>query len=246
MVGHNILPFLFLCSFFQRFIVNDTYRTQLCLLYPPHLIAIAALSLTFVLDPSARASLQLTPISQEEPHSQASSQSSSQGAAPTRRSSRSTTTSLKRHRTADIVDFVAGLNVNMALVATIVQEMISLYTLWERYKDDTSDSSSLPFGGGNHFSSLPGSAASRRMNATRSGSVLSGSTMTSSTGTPAHEEVHHGHSHQTHTHAFVTTAYLSQLLVKMREGKLTDIGPGSGNPRLTAHNKRLHRAQTAG
>ncbi len=221
----------------------------MCRLYPPHWVAIAALSLTFVLDPGTRVSLHLTPISEESPsHSQSSSQPPSISATPPRRSSRTAAGSPKRQKTSDIVEFMAGLNVNMALVATIVQEMISLYTLWERYKDDASDPISLPFGGSNHFSSLPGSASgSRRVAAVRSGSVLSGGTMTSSSGTPtASEDIQHQHIGQSHGHTFVTPGYLSRLLLKMREGKLADIGHGLGNPRLTAHNKRLDRAQTAG
>lgn len=31
---------------------------------------------------------------------------------------------------------MAGLNVSLPLIATIAQEIISLYTLWDRYKDD--------------------------------------------------------------------------------------------------------------
>ncbi|KAJ3482270.1 hypothetical protein NLI96_g7096 [Meripilus lineatus] len=203
------------------------------------------LSLTLVLDPNSRASLHLTPLSDESScNNQSSSQSSSTSTAPTRRSSRSTASSPKRQKTPDIVEFMAGLNVNMSLVATIVQEMISLYTLWERYKDDGSDPTSAPFGGTNHFSSLPGH---RRGATARSGSVMSGGTL-STAGTPnTSEDMHHHTMHQTHGH-IVNPGYLSRLLLKMREAKMVDIGhgPGSGNPRLTAHNKRLDRAQTAG
>ncbi|THU77953.1 hypothetical protein K435DRAFT_70860 [Dendrothele bispora CBS 962.96] len=39
------------------FIINDSYRSNLCLLYPPHLIAIAAIYLTLVLNPSAQATI---------------------------------------------------------------------------------------------------------------------------------------------------------------------------------------------
>jgi len=36
----------------------------------------------------------------------------------------------------DPIDFLAGLNVSMPLVSTIVQEIISLYNVWDRYKED--------------------------------------------------------------------------------------------------------------
>jgi hypothetical protein len=34
----------------NRFIINDTYRSELCLLYLPHMIVIAAIYLTLVLN----------------------------------------------------------------------------------------------------------------------------------------------------------------------------------------------------
>jgi cyclin C len=38
----------------HRSIINDTYRSQLCLLHPPHLIAIAAIYLSFIIHPPVR------------------------------------------------------------------------------------------------------------------------------------------------------------------------------------------------
>ncbi|THG94762.1 hypothetical protein EW026_g6771 [Hermanssonia centrifuga] len=40
------------------FIINDTYRSDLCLIYPPHLIAIAAIYLTLVFHESTHESLK--------------------------------------------------------------------------------------------------------------------------------------------------------------------------------------------
>ena len=42
----------------NRFIINDTYRSELCLLYPPHMIAIAAIYLTLVLNDKTRDAIQ--------------------------------------------------------------------------------------------------------------------------------------------------------------------------------------------
>ncbi|GLB45934.1 putative cyclin family protein [Lyophyllum shimeji] len=39
------------------FIINDTYRSDLCLLHPPHIIAIAALYLTFILNGPTRSAV---------------------------------------------------------------------------------------------------------------------------------------------------------------------------------------------
>lgn len=36
---------------------------------------------------------------------------------------------------------MAGLNVNMEVIASIVQEIISLYILWDRYKEDGQEGS---------------------------------------------------------------------------------------------------------
>ncbi|KAG1766814.1 hypothetical protein EDD22DRAFT_877447 [Suillus occidentalis] len=109
-------------------IINDTDHSDLCLLYPPHLLAITALYLVVVLHGPTRELLQqrsrlieVTPV-----HS-----------SPRRSPRQSSSTSLnhgKKH-SQDFVAFFAELNVSMPLVATIAQEIISLYTLWERYLD---------------------------------------------------------------------------------------------------------------
>ncbi|KAE9393130.1 C/H/G cyclin [Gymnopus androsaceus JB14] len=84
------------------FIINDTYRSQLCLLYPPHLIAISAIYLTLVLH------------------------------TPTQNTIFDETTT----RRQDPVAFLADLNVSLSVVSTISQEIIALYSLWSRYKEE--------------------------------------------------------------------------------------------------------------
>lgn len=44
------------CRF--RFIINDTYRSDLCLLYPPHLIAVAAVYIAFSINPPPKKTAQ--------------------------------------------------------------------------------------------------------------------------------------------------------------------------------------------
>ncbi|KAF4600437.1 cyclin family protein [Pleurotus pulmonarius] len=116
------------------FIINDTYRSDICLLYPPHVIAIAAIYLTFILDKNARATI--TPLLQ-------SSESSSPDLPQPRRSSRQASHADASKKVQDPIDFLAGLNVSFPLVATIAQDIIALYTRWERYKEDDRPS---PFG----------------------------------------------------------------------------------------------------
>lgn len=48
---HPTFPITLTTDSKPRFIVNDTYRTDLCLLYPPHLIAVAAVYLAFAINP---------------------------------------------------------------------------------------------------------------------------------------------------------------------------------------------------
>jgi cyclin C len=98
----------------------------------------------------------------------------------------------------DFVGFMAGLRVSLPTVAMIAQEIISLYTLWERYSDTAPESG------------LGQSAV----------------------GNSAGDDV-------------VTPAFLTQLLLRMREGRLADLAhPASAQP--MAVNKRLERTQAAG
>ncbi|KAN0139195.1 Cyclin-like protein [Lactarius tabidus] len=110
------------------FIINDTYRSEICLLYPPHMIAIAAIYLTLVLNDKTREAVQ----AQAAP------------VPPPRRSSRTTSGSAHRKsapaQQQDFVGFMAGLNVSLPTIAMIAQEILSLYTLWGRYSDTPPES----------------------------------------------------------------------------------------------------------
>ncbi|KAJ7196993.1 cyclin-like protein [Mycena pura] len=120
------------------FIVNDTYRSELCLLYPPHLIAIAAIYLTCIFHPATHETVAAV---------LASSGAAAAGAGgpadpPPRRSSRQ---AAERKKPAqDPLAFLAELNVSLPLVATIAQEIIAMYTLWERYREDGAPEAGTP------------------------------------------------------------------------------------------------------
>lgn len=132
----------------------------------------------------------------------------------------------------DIIGFIAGLNINMEVIASIAQEIISLYTLWERYKEDGYDGSArTAFHTDTPHKGTKRSAAGVQ----RSGSIASGGTSTSRSGTPGEEY---------HPPLVVTPQQLTQLLVRMREGKLADMAhPPNGRP--MAFDKRLERTQNA-
>ncbi|KAJ7721355.1 cyclin-like protein [Mycena maculata] len=111
------------------FIVNDTYRSELCLLYPPHLIAIAALYLACIFHPATQG------IVAARLAAGASASASTNTEPPPRRSSRQAAE--RKQPAQDPLEFLAALNVSLPLIATIAQEIISMYTLWERYKEDS-------------------------------------------------------------------------------------------------------------
>nr|GAT54475.1 predicted protein [Mycena chlorophos] len=110
------------------FIINDTFRSELCLLYPPHLIAIAAIYLTCVFHPATNETIASVLATAHEP------------SAGPRRSSRHSDKPVAQ----DPVAFLAGLNVSLPLVASIAQEIIALYALWERYRESSSSDASTP------------------------------------------------------------------------------------------------------
>jgi cyclin C len=216
------------------FIINDTYRSELCLLYPPHLIAVAAIYLTLVLHVPTRATIQAQ--SQGEPEAPTPQ--------PPRRSSRQASNasipSIQKKANQDMIDFFAGLNVSMPLIATIAQEIISLYALWDRYKEDVNTDTtkgSFPTQAGSPYT--PGTVSKRTISGTsRSGSLNSAS----NSATPAEGrediEVLDGGN-------VMTPAFLTKLLVTMRENRLADVAhPASGQP--VAVNKMLERTQAAG
>jgi cyclin C len=182
-------------------IINDTYRSDLCLLYPPHLLAITALYLAVVLHGPTRELLQ--------------QQSHSVEAAPVhsspRRSSRQSSSTSSGHikkSSQDFVAFFAELNISMPLVATIAQEIISLYTLWERYIEDSDPVDSAR---GAFFGHAPAQ--------TQPGVSHSGV----STPVESLDDAQRPHG--------ATPTFLLQVLTRMRENRLSDMAhASSGRP----------------
>ncbi|KAJ3513375.1 hypothetical protein NLJ89_g2994 [Agrocybe chaxingu] len=216
-------------------IINDTYRSQLCLLHPPHLIAIASIYLTFILHPPARPDAAHT---LDQDHANESSPEHPTPARQPRRSSRqanhapSHTTSPKKPQ--DPIAFLADLNVSLPLVASIAQEIISLYTLWDRYKEDVSPEASKL---ARELTNSPMSSGASPLKRTGSRSE-SGLASTSGGGTPSAENRDDTVDPEGN---YITPAFLSSVLQRMREAKLMDMAP-----RPVAVNKRLERTLAAG
>ncbi|KAL0058138.1 RNA polymerase II holoenzyme cyclin-like subunit [Marasmius tenuissimus] len=217
------------------FIINDTYRSELCLLYPPHLIAIAAIYLTFILHgPTQTTIAPLLPSSNS--HSDSSPTPSSEDTSQPRRSSRqSHPPNKKPHQ--DPISFLAGLNVSMQHIATIAQEIISLYSLWDRYREDSSpDASSSSSSKNQHVHRHSPFHSPSKRSATSAG-------LLSSTGTPEKDDVFGDSGSE--SDMTCTPAFLTKLLLRMREQRIADLAhPASGKP--VAVNKMLERTQAAG
>ena len=220
------------------FIINDTYRADICLLYPPHLIAIAAIYLTLIFHQQTRETVM--PLLAHD-----AQEASSTANDPPRRSSRQSGVCTPRRQAQDPVTFLAGLNVSMPTVANIAQHIISLYALWDRYKEDAAPESRS----GNHSAvaspltqgSTPAShkRTAAAMAASRGGSMTAPGPSSGSR-TPGSDGSAGG------TPAIVTPAFLTKMLTRMREAKMADLAhPASGRPAL-AVNKMLERTQAAG
>ncbi|KAG2217473.1 hypothetical protein INT45_010759 [Circinella minor] len=107
-VWHPYRPLLQICeelgmresgAQYAWFIVNDSYRTDVSLLYPPHMIALAAIYITVVLNHA-----DFTPGSIGD-------------------------------RT-DMRQWFADLNVDMESIVEIAQDILSIYDVWNNWKEE--------------------------------------------------------------------------------------------------------------
>ncbi|KAI8927977.1 cyclin-like protein [Entophlyctis helioformis] len=97
------------------YIANDAYRTDLLLLYPPYMIALAAVYMaTCITDFSGNGSA-----------SQGQGAVSSAAAQP-----------LGSSQFAEVRAFFSSLNVDMRDILAITQDIFSLYRVWETYTDN--------------------------------------------------------------------------------------------------------------
>jgi cyclin-C len=131
-------------------IINDSYNTDLCLLYPPHVIAITSIFLAVVLRPANQpAGLQSYASSSTSPHSSSPLQSPgfpnisgpSGSPATSANAAQSATfaafSSLKQAgpKLSKLMDWLAESKVDMGYVVDATQEIVSLYQVWEDYEE---------------------------------------------------------------------------------------------------------------
>lgn len=126
------MPSLYLTRYLSsRFVINDSYRSDICLLYPPYLIAVAALYLSVLLHGNTRAKLSETleedASSQVSRRTRASTAAANNGGAPI--------ASQPGQVREQILDFLAGLNVSLESIGVICQRMLSMYALWDQLSD---------------------------------------------------------------------------------------------------------------
>ena len=150
----------------------------------------------------------------------------------------------------DFVGFFAALNVNMRLIATIAQEMISFYALCDRLKEDfnpnpnNAQTQAHPSG----QLSRTQSQGQQRGRSSRSGS---GSRSGSRTSSLTHGDgASTGGGDEPQVGSFeVKSVFLTQLLTRMRtmrEADLTQQSTGRPSNAGVAVNKMLERTQAAG
>ena len=139
----------------------------------------------------------------------------------------------------DIIGFFAELNVSMPLIATIAQEIISLYALWDRYKEDGNTETAK-----NSFPAQTASPYTPGTTGTGSKRTLSGTSRSGSlnSGSGGETPIEGGEDNEDNV---VTPAILMALLTKMKENRLADVAhPANGRP--VAVNKMLERTQLSG
>ena len=118
------------------YVVNDHYLTDLPLLYPPHVIAVVAITLTLVLKPTQNslqpASSTAAPAASAAPRDVAaiSGGNTSSTAAPTPNG-----TEPQPSKTQKLMAWLSENDVDIEAVVDCTQEIISLYDVWEQYND---------------------------------------------------------------------------------------------------------------
>lgn len=137
-------------------IINDSYLTDLLLLHPPHVIAVTAIVLAVVLRPSQHSNLQAAGLSISgsgmpnmlnganganmksfgaNSGMSAASVASAAATAFAPPSDTSATASPQQIRAQKLVTWLAESEVSIEGVAECVQELVSLYEVWESYNE---------------------------------------------------------------------------------------------------------------
>jgi cyclin C len=153
---------------FAHTIINDSYNTDLTLLYPPHIIAITAMFLALVVRPPGPPS-GLQNYASSSSSTQASSPLPSPGgmnppsvgspfpamsAASAQNALGSGMSGFKAAgpKLGKMVDWLSESNVDMRAIVDATQELVSLYEVWEQYNERACREAVTKFMVGTHSS----------------------------------------------------------------------------------------------
>ncbi|OCF34807.1 cyclin C [Kwoniella heveanensis BCC8398] len=103
------------------FILNDTYRTDVHLLYPPYVIALSAVYIAFCLTSMNNNSASRTRTSSSQLHTLANSMSTNEALS-------------LPPPPASAAEFLAGFQVNLPILFACVQDIVCLYPVWETFE----------------------------------------------------------------------------------------------------------------
>ncbi len=129
---------------FAHNIINDSYNTDLALLYPPHIIAITTMFLAIVLRPAGQPTgLQNYASSSSPLQSPGGMQTSPSAGTPAMSAAMaqnalvSGLSGLKQAgpKLGKMVDWLAESKVDMNAIVDATQEMVSLYDVWEQFDE---------------------------------------------------------------------------------------------------------------
>ncbi|KAF9437974.1 hypothetical protein BGZ76_010344 [Entomortierella beljakovae] len=111
------------------FVINDSFRTDVCLLYAPHMIAFTNSTGGAITDDS---SSNISTHSNMHLHAQLHSMA-------TKKSIHHNAPQIEGHgiNNRNMVQWFADLNVEMEEIIEITQEILSLYNIWKDYNDES-------------------------------------------------------------------------------------------------------------
>jgi cyclin C len=107
--------------------INDSYNTDLMLLYPPHIIAITAIFLAVVLRPAQSAGLQA--------HSSSAATAPAISGSAAANALSSFGFRQNPQKVNKLIDWLAESKVDLDHIVDATQEMVSLYECWEGYSE---------------------------------------------------------------------------------------------------------------
>lgn len=108
-------------------IINDSYVTDLALLYPPHIVASAAIYMTIVLKHTHIQQLRQNALNS---HTQSLGSTANHAA-----TMNSLNNAMKSETHQNYINFLGKSNIDIEEVVEAVQELITLYEAWESYDE---------------------------------------------------------------------------------------------------------------